>query len=101
MPNPNIVVLGSGMAGFGAAYRLHAENITPVMFDKNAYSGGHTASFCNDSGFLFDVGPHISFTKDPRIQEVFSDSVDHQYETIQITLNNYLRGYLSPHPVQG
>ncbi|HTX76837.1 MAG TPA: NAD(P)-binding protein, partial [Terracidiphilus sp.] len=60
---PNIVVLGSGMAGYGAAHRLHAEGIAPVMYDKNPYYGGHTASFRNDAGFLFDVGPHISFTK--------------------------------------
>jgi protoporphyrinogen oxidase len=97
---PNIVVLGSGMAGFGAAYRLHAEGVTPVMYDKNAYYGGHTASFRSDSGFLFDIGPHISFTKDPRIQKVFADSVDQQYETIQISLNNYWRGYWPEHPVQ-
>ena len=97
---PNIVVLGTGMAGFGAAYRLHAEGITPVMYDKNAYHGGHTASFRYDSGFLFDVGPHISFTKDPRIQELFADSVDQQYETVQINLNNYWRGYWPQHPVQ-
>jgi len=88
------------MAGFGAAYRLHAERITPVMYDKNAYHGGHTASFRSDTGFLFDVGPHISFTKDLRIQEVFADSVDQQYETIQINLNNYWRGYWPLHPVQ-
>ena len=31
---PNIVILGTGMAGFGAAYRLHSEGITPVMYDK-------------------------------------------------------------------
>ena len=97
---PNIVVLGTGMAGFGAAYRLHAEGIAPVMYDKNAYHGGHTASFRYESGFLFDVGPHISFTKDPRIQELFADSVDQQYETIQINLNNYWRGYWPLHPVQ-
>ena len=100
MSSPNIVVLGSGMAGLGAAYRLHAENITPVLYDKNAYYGGHTASFRNDNGFLFDVGPHISFTKDLRIQEIFADSVDGQYETIQINLNNYWRGYWPLHPVQ-
>ncbi len=35
---PNIVVLGTGMAGFGAAHRLHSEGITPVMYDKNGYS---------------------------------------------------------------
>src|SRR6202040_4413697 len=73
---PNIVVLGTGMAGFGAAYRLHAEGITPVMYDKNGYHGGHTASFRFETGFLFDVGPHISFTKDSRIQELFAESVD-------------------------
>jgi len=100
MPTPNIVVLGTGMAGFGAAYRLHSEGITPVMYDKNAYYGGHTASFRYETGFLFDVGPHISFTKDTRIQEVFAESVEQKYETIQINLNNYWRGHWPLHPVQ-
>ena len=97
---PNIVVLGSGMAGFGAAHRLHAEGIQPVMYDKSTYHGGHTASFRFDSGFLFDLGPHISFTKDPRIQELFADSVDQRYESVQVNLNNYWRGYWPQHPVQ-
>jgi protoporphyrinogen oxidase len=96
----NIVVLGSGMAGFGAVSRLHAEGITPTMYDKNAYHGGHTASFRHGSGFLFDIGPHISFTKDLRIQELFADSVDQKYETVQINLNNYWRGHWPQHPVQ-
>ena len=97
---PNIVVLGSGMAGFGAAYRLHAEGITPAMYDKHPYYGGHTASFRYDGGFLFDLGPHISFTKDPRLQDLLADSVDQKYETVQINLNNYWRGHWPQHPVQ-
>lgn len=97
---PNVVVLGSGMAGFGAAYRLHTEGITPVMYDKNVYHGGHTASFRSESGFLFDVGPHISFTKDSRIQDLFAESVDQHYETVQINLNNYWQGAWPLHPVQ-
>jgi len=88
------------MGGLGAAYRLHAEGITPVMYDKDPYYGGHTASFQYDGGFLFDVGPHISFTNDPRIQDLFADSVDQQYETVQINLNNYWRGFWPQHPVQ-
>jgi protoporphyrinogen oxidase len=100
MSLPNIVVLGTGMAGFGAAHRLHAEGATPVMYDKNEYYGGHTASFRHESGFLFDVGPHISFTKDSRIQDLFAESVDQQYETIPIELNNYWRGSWPKHPVQ-
>ena len=84
MSQPNIVVLGSGMAGFGAAHRLHAEGIVPVMYDKNSYYGGHTASFRNGNGFLFDVGPHISFTKDTRVQELFADSVDQRYVDLSL-----------------
>src|SRR5437899_10482380 len=88
------------MAGFGAAHRLNAEGVTPVLYDKNGYHGGHTASFRHDSGFLFDMGPHISFTKDPQIQDLFADSVDQQYETVQINLNNYCCGNWLLHPVQ-
>jgi protoporphyrinogen oxidase len=97
---PKIAVLGTGMAGFGAAHQLHAEGITPVLYDQNEYHGGHTASFRYDSGFLFYLGPHISFTKDARIQDLFADSVDQRYESIQINLNNYWRGYWPKHPVQ-
>jgi protoporphyrinogen oxidase len=97
---PNIAILGTGMAGCGAAYRLHSEGVRPVMYDKNDYHGGHTTSFRYESGFLFDVGPHISYTKDPRIQQLFAESVDQQYETLQVYLNNYWRGYWPQHPVQ-
>jgi protoporphyrinogen oxidase len=70
------------------------------MYDKNSYYGGHTTSFRYESGFLFDVGPHISFTKDTRIQELFAESVEQRFETIQISLNNYWRGHWPEHPVQ-
>ena len=96
---PNIVIVGSGMGGYGAAYRCHSEGIMPLMYDKNSYYGGHTASF-PDSGFMFDQGPHISFTKDARIQDLFADSVGLKYETMQINLNNYWRGHWPQHPVQ-
>lgn len=100
MSTPNVVVLGSGMAGFGAAYRLHAEGIAPLMYDKNSFYGGQTTSFRYETGFLFDMGPHISFTKGTRIQDLFADSVQQQYETIQINLNNYWHGYWPKHPAQ-
>src|SRR5450631_2419551 len=97
---PNIVVLGSGMAGLGAAYKLHGEGITPTLYDKNGYYGGHTTTIRYDNNFIFDLGPHISFTKDTRIQDLLAENVDQQYETVQINLNNYWRGHWPRHPVQ-
>jgi protoporphyrinogen oxidase len=96
----NIVVLGTGMAGFGATSYLHGKDIRPVVYDKNAYYGGHTASFRDENGFLFDQGPHISFTKDVRIQNLLAQHVDQKYEALQVTLNNYWRGLRLTHPVQ-
>lgn len=95
-----IVVLGTGMAGFGASYRLHGEGIRPVAYDKATYYGGHTASFRDENGFLFDLGPHISFTKEPRIQDLFAGYVEQKYESVQINLNNYWRGVRVTHPAQ-
>lgn len=95
-----VVVLGTGMAGFGAAHHLHGEGRRAVVYDKNAYFGGHTASFRDDKGFLFDLGPHISFTKDPRIQELFAAYIDQKYEALQVKLDNYWRGLRLIHPVQ-
>lgn len=88
------------MAGFGATSFLHDKNIRPTVYDKNAYHGGHTASFRDKNGFLFDLGPHISFTKDVRIQKLFARYVDEKYEAVQVKLNNYWRGLRLTHPVQ-
>jgi protoporphyrinogen oxidase len=95
-----MAVLGSGMAGWGAAYQLQTEGVRATMYDQNSYYGGHTASFRHDGGFIFDIGPHISFTKDERIQQLFAESVGGQFETVQINLNNYWQGYWPTHPVQ-
>ncbi len=88
------------MAGFGASHRLKAEGIRPVVYDKATYFGGHTASFRDANGFVFDLGPHISFTKDPRIQELFARLVGDKYEAVQVKLDNYWRGLKLTHPVQ-
>src|SRR5262245_10485437 len=96
----DIVVLGTGMAGYGASHRLKTEGIRPVVYDKHDYFGGHTASFRDGRGFLFDQGPHISFTKDARVQDFLANNVDGEYEALQIELNNYWRGYWLTHPVQ-
>jgi protoporphyrinogen oxidase len=95
-----IVIIGSGMAGLGAAYRLNNEGAKSVVYDKNAYVGGHTASWKDRHGFIFDEGPHISFTKDERMIELFAESVNHEYESVKAVMNNHWCGHWIKHPVQ-
>ena len=93
-----IAILGTGMAGWGAAYRLHEEGLRSITYDKNQYYGGHTASFKHPSGFIFDEGPHVSFTRHERLQKLFADSVNYKYEVIQARPNNYWKGRWIKHP---
>lgn len=88
------------MAGFGATSHLHDAGVKPVVYEKSGWFGGHTASFRDPQGFLFDLGPHISFTKDERIQKLFAGHVGDQYEQIQVILKNYWHGHRITHPVQ-
>jgi protoporphyrinogen oxidase len=93
-------VLGTGMAGYGAAYRLCQDGVSPLIFDKKPHYGGHTASFGFEGKYTFDEGPHVSFTKNERLQKLFADNVDNQYETLHTTVNNYWKGHWVKHPAQ-
>ncbi len=95
-----IAILGAGMAGFGAAHRLRAEGVGSIVYEKEPYFGGHTASYKFDSGFIFDDGPHISFTKVERMQKLFAESVDQEFQVIQARVNNYWKGHWIKHPAQ-
>lgn len=88
------------MAALGASHQLAEAGITPKLFDKNAYPGGHTATFEFNDGFLFDDGPHISFTKSDRLQKLFADNVGGAYETLNAYVNNYYHGAWIKHPAQ-
>jgi protoporphyrinogen oxidase len=94
------VVLGTGMAGYGAAHRLKEAGVRPVLFDKKPHWGGHTASFVYENKYTFDEGPHVSFTKEERLQKLFAGMVDEKYETLHTKVNNYWRGHWIKHPAQ-
>ena len=94
---PRIAIIGSGMAGLGAAHRLRAQGVPSVIYDRNPYPGGHTASHRLD-GFVFDEGPHVSFTKDERIKALFAEAVGGRYEAVDARVDNYWRGHWIRHP---
>jgi protoporphyrinogen oxidase len=94
-----IVIIGAGMAGFGAAHHFYKNNIRATIYEKNNFIGGHAATYVRD-GFIFDDGPHISFTKDKRIRKLFHDSVNGKVEAFNANVNNYWKGFWVKHPAQ-
>jgi protoporphyrinogen oxidase len=98
MSHSHVAILGSGMAGMGAAHALRAAGVAGRIFDKNRYPGGHTASHARD-GFIFDEGPHVSFTRNEKIREIFALTVGGRYETINAHVDNHFDGRWVRHPV--
>ncbi len=96
----NVAVLGTGMAAFGAAYRLHQAGIRATMYDRHDHIGGHTASYTFPGGWTFDEGPHVSFTENTRIQDLLAANIEGKFETLTTKVNNYWKGHWIKHPAQ-
>ncbi|MEE9369553.1 MAG: FAD-dependent oxidoreductase [Pontiella sp.] len=99
MSEHDVVIIGAGAAGLGAAHRFHEEGVRATIYEKCSFPGGHAASF-SKNGFIFDDGPHISFTDDDRIRKLFHEGVDFQVEAFEADVNNYWKGHLIKHPAQ-
>jgi protoporphyrinogen oxidase len=95
-----VVVLGSGMAAMGAAHVLRAAGSPAVCLEAKDHAGGHTTTFDAGGGFLFDDGPHVSFTSDARIAALMAEAVDGRYRTVAAVIDNVWRGQRIRHPVQ-
>jgi protoporphyrinogen oxidase len=54
----DVVILGGGMAGLGAARVLKARGFDVMVLEQRARPGGLAATQTDD-GFTFDVGPHF------------------------------------------
>jgi protoporphyrinogen oxidase len=95
-----IAILGTGMAGFGAAHAAHTAGVRPVMYDMRDHIGGHTASYELPGGWTIDEGPHVSFTNDDRIKDLLAANVAGQYVEAKTKVNNYWKGHWIKHPAQ-
>ena len=95
-----IVVLGAGMAGYGAAKKFKDANVKAHIFEKQNHYGGHCSSYVFNEKWIFDDGPHISFTKNEKVKEIFATNIEHDFHEFKAKVNNYWKGKWITHPAQ-
>lgn len=95
-----IVIIGSGMSGCGASHRLRTEGLMSTMYDMGSMPGGHTKTFEFEGGWIFDDGPHVSYTTVPRLQELFAENIGGDYNNVDTYVNNHWQGHWIKHPAQ-
>jgi len=88
------------MAGFGAAHAAHGAGVRPVMYDMHDHIGGHTASYEFPGGWIFDEGPHVSFTDIERVRNLLAANIGGKHQEFGTRVNNYWKGHWIKHPAQ-
>jgi protoporphyrinogen/coproporphyrinogen III oxidase len=68
-----VAVVGGGLAGLAAAYRLHRAGVDVHLFEASHRVGGVVASHRQD-GFLAESGPHSLGRPAPRIRALLSEA---------------------------
>lgn len=92
-----VAILGAGISGLSTSYHLgHRDS---VIFEAQGNYGGHVTSWVRD-GFTWDDGPHISFTTNGYVRELFAENVDGEYEVLDVRATNYFAGDWIEHPAQ-
>lgn len=93
-----IIILGSGIAGLGAAYKLKHEGLHPVLLEKDDTYGGLCGNFVIN-GFRFDRFVHFSLTDNSEIKKLFEMSAGEVISHIPNPYNIYQRIWVK-HPAQ-
>ena len=67
-----VVVIGAGLSGLTAAYRLYKQGFDVTVLEKESHTGGAIGSGRKD-GFLWESGPNNGLDTSPLINELLDD----------------------------
>ena len=90
-------ILGAGLAGISCSYHIGHEKCT--IFEQHSSAGGHIRSHRRE-GFVWDEGPHVSFTTNSYVRKLFEKSVNGDFLEYEVNVANYYKGNWIPHPAQ-
>jgi protoporphyrinogen oxidase len=96
MRKVDVLILGAGIAGLGAAFKARELGRQSIIFEANNRPGGLLDNF-EIQGFRFDNAVHLSFADEPLVRKIF-DQVD--YFTHTADPKNFDQDKWLKHPVQ-
>lgn len=92
-----LTILGAGVTGLSAAW--HHKPQRSVIYEASDHAFGHAMSRASN-GFIWDEGPHISFTQDAYARALLSETSEGELLECDAVVGSYYGGLWLPHPVQ-
>lgn len=108
MSKKQVIIIGAGPCGLGAAYRFEEllqqyklDNIDYTVVDSAADEGGLARTVRDDNGFLWDMGGHVIFSHYKYFTDLLSELVPNdQWNILQREAWVYMRNNYIPYPLQ-
>ncbi len=82
MKDKEVVIIGAGPAGLGAALELQKNDIKDILIiDMNAVPGGLSRTV-NYKGNKYDIGPHRFFTKNEEVDALWHEILGNDFKVV-------------------
>lgn len=96
-----IVILGAGPTGLGAAYRLRELGYDDfIVFERGDWVGGLAASTQDTSGFTWDSGVHVLFSRSDYFNAVMDTVLAGELIEHRRDAQIWMHGQFVPYPLQ-
>ena len=94
------VILGAGPAGLTAAWELCKAGRPVVVLERDPGQVGGLSRTVHYKGFRFDIGGHRFFSKNPEIEQLWTDILGDRMLVRQRLSRIYYRGRLFKYPLE-
>lgn len=95
----HVAVVGAGPAGLTAAYELSKRGVRVDVFEADAQVGG-MAKTISLWGQPVDLGPHRFFSSDPRVNRLWLEVIESDYEMISRLTRIYYKRTFFYYPLR-
>lgn len=99
--SPEIVVIGAGPTGLGAAHRLRELGHDRfVVLEASDHVGGLATSFTDDAGFTYDIGGHVMFSHYDYYDRLVDGLLGGEYTELEREAWVWMEQRFIPYPFQ-
>jgi protoporphyrinogen oxidase len=95
-----VVVLGAGPAGLTAAYELLKRTVPVTVLERDPRYVGGIARTVEHRGFRFDIGGHRFFSKNPEIEDLWTEILENEMLTCGRLSRIYYSGRYFDYPLK-